>query len=213
MICSVSVAPRPPCSRASERPTRPASCSVRCQRAGIRCGVEVAGHLLGARADARPGTSGFPRRGRALVSVGEQLQRISPGHEIHSKHWHRIGRHARRALDPDRRLLHPPLRSVGDASAAPSWAPTVIKVENPRTGDGNRGDLRCRWTAWGSIHLDAQQGTRSLADRPPFPSSGPRSSPPARAGPMPWWSWARVPSDARRRGMDFDDAARRTTRS
>ena len=78
---------------------------------------------------------------------------------------------------------------------------TVVKVENPRTGDGNRGDNELI-EGVGIFHIALNSGARSLAvDRhspewPEIVAAGAR------------WADAVVvgtrPSDARRRGMDFD---------
>lgn len=86
---------------------------------------------------------------------------------------------------------------------------TVIKVENPRTGDGNRGDgpfIHGR----GIMHVALNGGTRSLAiDR--------RSDewPDVIAACARWADAVVVgtrPSDARRRGMDFATLAKANPR-
>jgi crotonobetainyl-CoA:carnitine CoA-transferase CaiB-like acyl-CoA transferase len=78
---------------------------------------------------------------------------------------------------------------------------TVIKIENPRTGDGNRG-LFDVGDGMGLFHLTLNSGTRSLAiDR--------RSElwPEVIAAAAQWADAVVVgarPIDARRRGMDFE---------
>jgi crotonobetainyl-CoA:carnitine CoA-transferase CaiB-like acyl-CoA transferase len=78
---------------------------------------------------------------------------------------------------------------------------TVIKVENPRTGDGNRGIFDVG-DGMGLFHLTLNSGTRSLAiDR--------RSElwPEVVAAAAQWADAVVVgarPIDARRRGMDFE---------
>lgn len=77
---------------------------------------------------------------------------------------------------------------------------TVIKVENPRTGDGNRGDGELI-EGVGVMHLALNSGARSLAiDR--HSEEWPR----VIAACAEWADAVVVgtrPSDARRRGMDF----------
>ena len=78
---------------------------------------------------------------------------------------------------------------------------TVIKIENPRTGDGNRGIFDVG-DGMGLMHLALNSGTRSLAiDR--------RSERwPETVAACARWADAVVvgarPSDARRRGIDFE---------
>jgi crotonobetainyl-CoA:carnitine CoA-transferase CaiB-like acyl-CoA transferase len=78
---------------------------------------------------------------------------------------------------------------------------TVIKIENPRTGDGNRGIFDVG-DGMGLMHLALNSGTRSLTiDR--------RSEQwPETVAACARWADAVVvgarPSDARRRGIDFD---------
>jgi alpha-methylacyl-CoA racemase len=79
---------------------------------------------------------------------------------------------------------------------------TVIKVENPRTGDGNRGIFTVDEEGMGMLHLALNTGARSLAvDR--------RSDEwPEVIAACACWADAVVvgarPADARRRGMDFE---------
>jgi alpha-methylacyl-CoA racemase len=78
---------------------------------------------------------------------------------------------------------------------------TVIKIENPRTGDGNRGIFDVG-AGMGLMHLALNSGTRSLAiDRH-------SERWPETVAACARWADAVVvgarPSDARRRGIDFD---------